>query len=62
MSTVREIEEAIPRLSRREIESLRDWIDDYLEEHLELSDEVAAKLEQSKKEVAAGHFTTRRPK
>ena len=62
MSTVREIEAAIPRLSRAEVEALRDWIDDYLEENLELSDEVAAKIEQSRKEIAAGQFTTRQPK
>jgi hypothetical protein len=62
VSTVREIEDAIPRLQRSEIEALRDFIDDYLEDHLALSDEVAAKIEQSKKEIAAGQFTTRQPK
>ncbi len=62
MSTVREIEEAIPRLQRAEIEALRNFIDDYLEDHLELSDEVAAKIAQSKKEIAAGQYTTRQPK
>ena len=32
MSTVKEIEAAIPKLSRAEIEQIREWIDDYLEE------------------------------
>ena len=40
MSTVREIEAAIPKLSRAEIEEIREWIDDYLEEQLELTDDV----------------------
>jgi hypothetical protein len=62
VSTVREIEQAIPRLKRAEIEELRDFIDEYLEANLELSDDVVAKIEQSKKEIAAGQFTTRQPK
>jgi len=39
VSTVEEIQDAIPRLSRREVEAARDWIDEYLEGQLELSDE-----------------------
>ena len=61
MSTVKEIEEAIPKLSRVEVEALRAWLDDYLEDQLELSDEVKAKLDQSRREIAAGDFTTRQP-
>ena len=62
MSTVQEIEAALPRLSRAEIERIRAWIDDYLEEQLELTDEVKAKLDQSHREIADGQFTTRQPK
>jgi len=62
MSSVQEIEAAIPRLSRREIEEIRAWIDDFLEDQLELTDEVKAKLDQSRREIADGHFTTRQPK
>lgn len=62
VSTVREIEEVIPRLSRAEVEALRDWIDDYLEQSMQLSDEVIAKIEQSKREIAAGNFTVKQPK
>jgi hypothetical protein len=62
MSTVQEIEAAIPRLSRAEIEEIRAWIDDFLEDRLELTDEVKAKLDQSRSEIAAGHYTTRQPK
>ena len=62
MSTVQEIEAVLPRLSRAEIERIRAWIDDYLEDQLELTDEVKAKLDQSRKEVADGDFTTRQPK
>ena len=62
MSTVKEIQAAIPTLSREEIEQIRTWIDDYLEDRLELSDEVKPKLDQSRREIAAGQYTTRQPK
>ena len=61
MSTVQEIEAAIPRLSRAELEELRVWFEDYLEEKLELTDEVKAKLDQSRREISEGRFTTRQP-
>lgn len=56
MTTVKEIEAAIPRLSRAEVEELRAWIDDFLEDQLELTDEVKAKLDQSRREIAAGNY------
>ena len=58
---VKEILAAIPRLSRAELEQIRDWIDERLEDALELSDEVKTKLDQSRADIAAGKFTTRRP-
>jgi len=61
VSTVKEIQEAIPRLSREEVEAIRDWIEDYLEDRLELKDEVKAKLDQSRREIADGRYTSRRP-
>jgi hypothetical protein len=62
VSTVKEIQAAIPKLSREEVEEIREWIDDYLEDHLELTNEVKAKLDQSRREIAAGEYTTRQPK
>ncbi len=53
-----EIQAAIPKLSREEIEEIREWIDDYLEDRLELTNEVKAKLDQSRLEIAAGQFMT----
>ena len=43
------------------MEQLREWIDNYLEDKLDLSDEVKGKIEQSRREIAAGQFTTRKP-
>ena len=61
MSTVKEIQAALPKLSLGEIEQIRTWIDDYLEDQLELKDQVKAKLDQSRREIAAGQYTTRQP-
>jgi hypothetical protein len=62
VNTVKEIQSALPKLSREDVEKIRDWIDDYLEDQLELTDEVKAKLDQSRREIAAGQYTTRQPK
>ena len=62
MSTVQEIEAALPKLSRAEIEEVRAWIDDFLEDQLELTDKVKAKLDQSRREIAEGRYATRQPK
>jgi len=43
---VQGIEAAVPRLSRAELEQLRVWFEDDLEDQLELTDEVKAKLDQ----------------
>ena len=45
-------------MSREEIKQIREWIDDYLEDQLELTDEVKAKLDQSRREIATGQYTT----
>ncbi len=59
MSTVKEIQEAIPKLSREQVEAVRDWIEDYLEDQLELKEDVKAKLDQSRREIADGQYSTR---
>jgi hypothetical protein len=61
MSSVQEIEAVIPKLSRAEVEEVRAWIDDFLENPLELTDDVKAKLDQSRREIAEGNYTTRQP-
>ena len=62
MSTVKEIEAAIPRLTLAEVEEIRAWIDDYLEEQMELNEDVKAKIDQSRREIASGNYITRQPK
>lgn len=61
MSTVQEIEAAIPQLSQAELEQFRIWFEDYVESRLELTDDVKAKLDQSRREISEGRFTIRKP-
>jgi hypothetical protein len=61
MSTVEDIQAAIPKLSRAEVEQVREGLEDYIEDQLELTEDVKAKLERSRGEFAAGQYTTRRP-
>ncbi len=59
--SVQEIESAIHQLSHAEVEQLRDWLDDYVEDRLELTDDVKAKLDQSRQEISEGKFTSQEP-
>lgn len=61
MSTVQEIEAAIQTLPPDEVKTLREWFEDFIEDRLELSDEAKAKLDQSHRDLAGGHYTTRQP-
>ena len=61
MSTVQEIQAAVPKLSPQEQAELKEWLDDYFEDQLELSDEVKAKIDQSRVEIAASQYRIRQP-
>jgi hypothetical protein len=43
------------------LEQLYAWFEDYVEDHLELTDEVKARLDESRREIAAGSYITRQP-
>ena len=53
--SIQQIEDAIKSLSTAEIEALRAWIEDYLEDEREVSDEFAASIERGKRDIAEGH-------
>ena len=61
MSTVQQIEAAIPKLSKSELEQFKEWFDDFYEDQLELTDEVKAKLDQAREEIRSGNYRTRQP-
>lgn len=54
MSTVQEIESAIKRLSQAEIREIREWLDNVLEDELELKEEFEARIKTSEEEMRQG--------
>jgi hypothetical protein len=47
MNLVEELETKVPKLDRDELAQFRDWFDRYVEDHLELRDEIKAELDQA---------------
>ena len=63
MSTVKEIESALAKLSIQDLEAVRDWLDDFIEDQLEVSDEFKAKIQRAQTEIAQGIYSrVRAPK
>jgi predicted transcriptional regulator len=48
-------------LSRAEQEVLRDWLENLLEDRLELKDEFKAEIEAGEKDIAEGRYRVRKP-
>jgi hypothetical protein len=59
MSTLQEIEAAVPKLSPKELAELRAWLDEFCEDHLELTEEVKRELDEAHQDIAAGRYSTR---
>jgi hypothetical protein len=57
MSTVKQIESALERLPLEELQAVRDWLDDFIEDQLEVSDEFKAKIQRAKTEIADGVYS-----
>ena len=62
MSKVEQIEAQLGTLSKEELQQVRDWLDDFLEDRLEFTDEFEAKVQQSERDMAEGKpVRTRQP-
>jgi hypothetical protein len=61
MSTVAEIESAIARLSLREAEEVREWLEQWLEDQHEMTLEFLASIERGKADLAAGRVREEHP-
>jgi len=57
MSNVKDIESAISKLTVKEMEEVRDWLDDLIEDQLVVSDEFKAKIERAERETASGIYS-----
>ena len=61
MSVLEQIEEQVKRLSKAEREALRDWLEQILEDELEMTDEFKAKIEQAEKDLREGRVRICKP-
>jgi DNA-directed RNA polymerase subunit L len=62
MSSVHEIEMAIQKLTIQEKEAIRNWLDEVIEDQMEVSDQFKEKIERAKAEIDSGIYArTRRP-
>jgi predicted transcriptional regulator len=59
MSTVKEIEEAIVKLSPEELAAVREFVEQVAEDQLELTDEFKAAIEAGERDIAAGRVRIR---
>ncbi len=61
MSTVADVEKAVLRFSQAEQEELRDWLENLLEDRLEMTEEFKAEIETGKADLAVGRVRVHRP-
>lgn len=62
MSSVQEIEAALEKLTLDEKQAVRDWLEDLIEDQLEVSEEFKAKVQRAQQEIADGvHSRIRKP-
>ena len=61
MSSLEQIQEAVLKLQRREQEELRDWLENLLEDHLEMTDAFKEEIAAGKADIAAGRVRVRKP-
>ena len=54
VSKVQEIEAELEKLSPSELGQVRDWLEDFLEDQLQFTDQFEAQIRQSEQETASG--------
>jgi hypothetical protein len=61
VTTLAEIQSAIQRLGHDEALKLQEWLEQWLEDQLEMTPEFLASIERGKADIAAGRVRIRRP-
>lgn len=61
MSSVEQVEATILKLQPREQEELRDWLENLLEDRLEMTDAFKDEIAAGKADLQAGRVRIRRP-
>ena len=59
--TIEQLEADVRKLSPKEQEQLRDWLEDLIEDRLELTDEFKAEIAAGKKDIVEGRVRIRKP-
>jgi mRNA-degrading endonuclease RelE of RelBE toxin-antitoxin system len=61
MKTLEQIESEVRKLSPQEQEQLRDWLENLIEDRMELKDEFKAEIAAGKKDIAEGRYRIHKP-
>ncbi len=61
MSSVEQLEDAILKLDRRQQQELRDWLENLLEDSLEMTDAFKEEIAAGKADIKEGRTRLRRP-
>ena len=61
MKTLEEVEADVRTLPLEKQEELRDWLENLLEDQLELTDEFKAKIDRGEQDIKEGHVRVRKP-
>jgi len=59
--TLEQLEADVRKLSPAEQQRLRDWLENLLEDRLELKEKFKAEIEAGKKDIAEGRVRIRKP-
>ena len=61
MSKIEQIESDLQKLSVQELEQVRDWLEGFLEDQLQVSDEFKASIERGQRDLAEERVRVRKP-
>jgi hypothetical protein len=54
VSNVQQIEAAMQKLTAQELREIHDWLENFIEDQLELTDQAASAIAEAERELAAG--------
>jgi hypothetical protein len=54
--SVKQIESELEKLPLEDLQAVREWLEDFIEDQLEVSDEFKAKIQRAEQEIAEGVF------
>jgi hypothetical protein len=61
VSKIQQVEQVVMTMTPEEQEELRDWLENLLEDRLEMTDEFKAEIQAGKADLEAGRVRVRQP-